>query len=136
MTEHTNARPLGSEVEQLPRLGAELLAQARDHPARRAARTIHSGSSLRVTVIALLSGSELAEHDAPPAATLQVLQGEVRLHWQGDERILQDGEITDIPPVRHALMARTDAVVLLTVALQAGVGTRAEASPSSHQGTA
>lgn len=120
MTERTHARPAGSEVEQLSRLATELLAQAGEHPAHRAARTIHSGSSLRATVIALLSGTELAEHDAPPAATLQVLEGEVRLHWQGDERILSEGEITDIPPVRHALMARTDAVVLLTVALLAG----------------
>jgi quercetin dioxygenase-like cupin family protein len=120
MTEHTNPRPAGSEVEQLSRLQAELLAQAREHPAHRAARTIHSGSSLRATVIALLSGTELAEHDAPPAATLQVLEGEVRLHWQGDERVLHAGEITDIPPVRHALTAGSDAVVLLTVALLAG----------------
>ena len=120
MTEHTTARPLGSEIEQLPRLGAELLAQARDHPAQRAARTIHSGSALRATVIALVSGTELAEHDAPAAATLQVLHGQVRLHWHDDERILDEGEITDIPPARHALLARTDAVVLLTVALHAG----------------
>ncbi len=119
MTEHTNTRPLGSEVERLPRLAAELLEQARDHPAQRAARTIHSGSSLRATVIALVSGTELAEHDAPPAATLQVLQGQVRLHWDDGERILDQGEITDIPPARHALLARTDAVVLLTVALRA-----------------
>lgn len=120
MTEHTNTRPLGSDVEQLPRLGAELLEQARDHPSQRAARTIHSGTLLRATVIALVSGTELAEHDAPPAATLQVIQGQVRLHWQDGERILDQGEITDIPPARHALLARTDAVVLLTVALQAG----------------
>ncbi|MDQ2758528.1 MAG: hypothetical protein M3Y71_18555 [Actinomycetota bacterium] len=120
MTEHTNTRPVGSEVEQLPRLAVQLLEQARAHPSQRAARTIHSGSSLRATVIALVSGTELAEHEAPPAATLQVLQGQVRLHWQEGERILDDGEITDIPPARHALLARTDAVVLLTVALQAG----------------
>ncbi|WP_295693796.1 LuxR family transcriptional regulator [Lapillicoccus sp.] len=129
MTEHTNTRPIGSEVEQLPRLAAELLEQARDHPAQRAARTIHSGSLLRATVIALVSGTELAEHDAPPAATLQVVQGQVRLYWEHGERVLDQGEITDIPPARHALQARTDAVVLLTVALQAGPAEEATARP-------
>lgn len=121
MTEHTNTRPTGTEIVMLPQLAAELLEQARDHPSQRAARTIHSGSSLRATVIALVSGTELAEHDAPPAATLQALLGQVRLHWQDGERILDPGDITDIPPARHALLARTDAVVLLTVALQTGV---------------
>ncbi len=121
MTEHTNTRPVGSEVEQLPRLGVELLELARDHSSQRAARTIHSGDLLRATVIALVSGTELAEHDAPAAATLQVLHGQVRLHWHDGERILDQGEITDIPPARHALRANTDAVVLLTVALQSGL---------------
>lgn len=120
MTEHTNTRPPGCEVEHLPRLGTELLEQALAHPAHRAARTIHSGSALRATVIALLSSSELAEHDAPPAATLQVVQGQVRLRWPEGERTLGQGEVTDIPPARHSLLALTDAVVLLTVALHAG----------------
>lgn len=44
----------------------------------------------------------------------------MRLRWHDGERTLEQGEITDIPPARHALLALTDAVVLLTVALHAG----------------
>jgi len=117
MTEQTNPRPDGTDVVRLADLGADLLERARSHDSRRAAQTIHSGSSMRATVIALTTGAELAEHEAPPAATLQVISGQVRLHWAEQERRLCDGEITDIPAHRHALTALTDTVVLLTVAL-------------------
>ena len=47
----------------------------------RAAHTVHGGHehSLRQTVIALAAGHELAEHESPGEATLQVLRGHVRL---------------------------------------------------------
>ena len=117
MTEHTNARPLGTEIVRLTELAAQLLDQAKDHPSQRTAQTIHSGSSMRATVIALAEGAELAEHEPPTAATLQVISGQVRLHWGDQEALLRDGDITDIPSHRHALTSLTDAVVLLTVAL-------------------
>ena len=117
MTEQTNARPQGTDIVRLTDLAAQLLGQAKAHPSQRAAQTIHSGSSMRATVIALAAGAELAEHESPPAATLQVISGQVRLHWGDQEALLRDGEITDIPPHRHALKSLTDAVVLLTVAL-------------------
>jgi quercetin dioxygenase-like cupin family protein len=72
---------------------------------------------MRATVIALASGAELAEHESPPAATLQMISGEARLHTAGQAWLLHDGEVVAIPPERHALSAITDAVVLLTVAL-------------------
>jgi len=117
MTEQTNPRPEGTEVVRLGDLADQLLDQARAHDSQRAAQTIHSGSSMRATAIALAEGAELGEHEAPPAATLQVIRGKVRLHWADQDLTLCDGEITDIPAHRHALSALTDAVVLLTVAL-------------------
>lgn len=50
-------------------------------------------------MLALQSGEQLAEHDAPGAATLHVLRGHIQ-----------------IPPMRHRLESLADAVVLLTVA--------------------
>ncbi len=117
MTEQRNDRPSGTEIVKLEDLAGRLLDQARGHDSHRAAQTIHSGSSMRATVIALADGAELAEHESPPAATLQVISGRVRLHWAGAESQLSEGQITDIPPERHALTAMTDAAVLLTVAL-------------------
>ncbi|MBM7369314.1 cupin [Gordonia hydrophobica] len=104
---------------QLPALVDELLAEARAAGSGRAARTVrgHTDHRLRQTVIALCGGSELSDHESPGEATLQVLAGTVRLtapdgDWSGGP-----GSLTDIPPVRHGLVADTDAAVLLTVAL-------------------
>jgi quercetin dioxygenase-like cupin family protein len=117
-TETTHARATGSDgVVRLADLAVRLLGTARAHDSRRAAETISSGPSMRATVIALASGAELAEHESPPAATLQVISGQARLHTAGQAWLLHDGEVVAIPPERHALSAITDVVVLLTVAL-------------------
>lgn len=106
-----------NDVVRLSDLADELLALAREHHSRRAARTILSAASMRATVIALAAEAELAEHEAPPAATLQVVHGEGELA-AGDQRwTLAAGDIITIPQQRHSLLATTDAVVLLTVAL-------------------
>ena len=74
----------------LSTLAHEHLEAARSSSSARSARTIHGGHdrSLRETVIALLAGHELAEHESPGEATLQVLEGRVRLSaedesWEG-----------------------------------------------------
>ncbi len=105
-----NATSLPDTVEQT-------LASAREASSGRAADTIHGGHehALRQTVIALLAGHELAEHESPGEATLQVLAGRVRLTsgdgaWEGEV-----GELAVIPDARHALYAVEDSAVLLTV---------------------
>jgi quercetin dioxygenase-like cupin family protein len=110
MTEHP-------EVTEIHAVATELLHQARGHHSRRAARTLVTGASLRVTLVALAEGADLAEHDAPTAATLQVLTGQVRLHTHSREWTLDGGRLATIPTQRHGLHAITDSAVLLTVAL-------------------
>ena len=67
--------------------------------------------------MALAAGAELAEHDPPPAATLQVLSGSLRLHAGSRSWSLSGADLVPIPRARHGLQAVTDTVVLLTVAL-------------------
>ncbi|WP_308425890.1 MULTISPECIES: hypothetical protein [Actinokineospora] len=98
-------------------LAAALLDEARRAPAHRAAKTLVSNQVQRATLIALTEGAELAEHNAPPAATLHVLSGQVRLHTQDESWELAEGHLAPVPPRRHGVLARTDAVVLLTVAM-------------------
>ena len=105
------------DAVRLSNLAEQLLADARDHHSRRSARTIQSATSMRATVIALLAEAELAEHEPPPAATLQVVSGEVMLAAGERQWPLAAGEVMTIPQQRHSLVAITDAVVLLTVAL-------------------
>ena len=105
------------ESTSLSSLVLEVLDDARGAASGRSARTIHGGHdhALRETVIPLLSGRELSEHESPGEATLQVLQGRVEL-TSGDDRweSAAGGHVT-IPDARHALLALEDAVVLLTV---------------------
>ena len=65
----------------LTALADEQIAAARASSAGRSARTIHGGHThaLRQTVLALLAGQALGEHESPGEATLQVLVGRVRL---------------------------------------------------------
>ncbi|AWB93121.1 cupin domain-containing protein [Aeromicrobium chenweiae] len=94
------------------------MAAAREATSGRAATTIYGGQEhdLRQTLIALVAGRSLGEHDAPGEATLQVLSGEVRLNAGDDSWDGATGDYLVIPPSRHDLLAVSDAVVLLTVA--------------------
>jgi len=114
-----NDHPPGrsGEAVRLGDLAQELLADAGQHHSRRSARTILSAASMRATVIALLSDAELAEHEPPPAATLHVVLGDVVLIAGEQRRALSAGDVMTIPQQRHSLVATTDSVVLLTVAL-------------------
>jgi quercetin dioxygenase-like cupin family protein len=100
-------------------------ARAREHleravaaPTGRSAETIYGGHEhvLRQTLIALRSGTTLAEHENPGEATVLVLRGRVRLRSGDDAWEGMAGDLLAVPPARHSLEALQDAVVLLTVA--------------------
>ena len=101
----------------LQALGRQLRRAAGDTGSGRAADTVHGGheKALRQTVVALMAGQALAEHENPGEATVLVLDGRVRMiagedSWEGRE-----GDLIIVPPARHRLEAMTDATVLLTV---------------------
>lgn len=99
-------------------IGHELLQEARGSAAAgRAARTVVARQGLRATVIALRAGHQLAQHDSPGSATLVVLEGRAVLREANREWPLSVNDIMAVPPLRHSLLAETDAVVLLTVRL-------------------
>ena len=105
------------ESVSLNELASEKLAEARTSHSGRAAHTIHGGHNheLRQTVLALLADHDLSEHDSPGEATLQVLQGHVRLTAGDDTWDGKTGDYVAIPLIRHGLHAVQDSVVMLTV---------------------
>lgn len=107
-----------AQVRNLAAMAADLLERAAAAPAGRAALTLVTGAGapLKQTMLALRSGEHLAEHDAPGAATLQVMRGRVRLLTNGERWELGEGDHIQIPAARHRLESLEDAAVLLTVA--------------------
>jgi quercetin dioxygenase-like cupin family protein len=106
------------EKSSLTALVRQQLIHARAASAGRSAQTVYGGHEhvLRQTLIALLSGQQLEEHEGPGEATVHVLHGRVRLNcgdtaWEGSP-----GDLIVVPDARHSLEALEDSAVLLTVA--------------------
>src|SRR5690349_7380099 len=94
----------------------EELEAARRSSAQRASRTVVGGHErvLRQTLVAILAGAELAEHENPGEATLYVIEGRVRLTAGADTWEARSGDLIEVPPARHSLKAVEDSAVLLT----------------------
>ncbi|MBV9162350.1 MAG: cupin domain-containing protein [Pseudonocardiales bacterium] len=102
----------------LDALAREELQAARQASSGRSSRTVFGGHEqvLRQTVIALLAGRALGEHESPGEATVHVLRGRVRLRSGDDAWDARQGDLLLVPAAVHGLEATEDAVVLLTVA--------------------
>jgi quercetin dioxygenase-like cupin family protein len=106
------------DTVDLHQLSADLLERAAGERAHRAASTLpHPVDGLRQTLIALLGGAELGEHESPGPASLLVLRGRVRV-VAGDETVeIGTHQFSPVPDRRHSLHADEDSVVLLSVAI-------------------
>lgn len=93
-----------------------LLEKARSASAGRASHMVVGGpqTEMTQTLIALTYQTRLADHENPGEATLLVLEGEVELGIEEESWTARKGEIVAIPDARHHLIAKSDAVVLLT----------------------
>jgi quercetin dioxygenase-like cupin family protein len=113
----------------LDAIAREQLAAARRSSAARSATTVFGGHerAMRQTVIALLAGHALAEHENPGEATVYVIAGRIEISagtevWEG-----RAGDLLVVPDAPHALRALEDAVVMLTAVPRAHI-----AHPASH----
>jgi quercetin dioxygenase-like cupin family protein len=106
------------QKQSLTALARHHLDTASSSSSGRSAHTIYGGHErvLRQTLVALVAGVILDEHENPGEATVQVLHGRVSLvagdyRWNGSP-----GDLITIPESRHSLEAVESSVVLLTVA--------------------
>jgi quercetin dioxygenase-like cupin family protein len=106
------------EKWSLTALADGLLSQALSGSSRRGMRTVDGGRPhlLFQTMIALVRGQSLDEHDNPGEATVQVLRGRVRVTAGEDTTDASPGQLLIVPDARHIVTALEDAVLLLTVA--------------------
>jgi quercetin dioxygenase-like cupin family protein len=113
MTQETPTTPA-----TLLAIGDEQLEKARRASNGRASTTVHRGSRLRQTLVALVAGTRLGEHASPGDATVLCLRGHVALSAGEREVDVPEGALLDVPSQRHDLRALEDSLVVLTV----GVG--------------
>ncbi|WP_192907024.1 cupin [Glycomyces paridis] len=101
-------------MDDLNELAGDHLNRARAAAHGRSAVLVLHDGPLRQSLIALVSGTALSEHEAPDAGSLLVMRGRVRLESAGGEVEVGEGELAAIPRERHGLTALADSVVLLT----------------------
>ena len=96
------------------------LDNARSASSGRSAEAVYGGHEhvMRQTLIALAAGQELAEHESPGEATLQVLEGRLRLKSGSDSWDGVAGDLLIIPDAPHSVLAVTDTAVLLTTVVK------------------
>lgn len=96
----------------------ELTAQAANSANGRGARTVYGGHEavLRQTVIAMTTGTVLAEHENPGDATVLVLSGRFRLVSGADSWEGRQHDLLLVPHARHSLDCLENGAVLLSVA--------------------
>jgi len=79
-------------------------------------RTIHQDKNVKVVLFGFAGGQELSQHMASVPAMIQIIQGDVRFTFDGDERELSAGSWAYMEAnTPHAVYARSDAVMLLTM---------------------
>ncbi|WP_431981665.1 cupin [Streptomyces qinglanensis] len=101
-------------MDDVTALAAEHLALARKDPHGRSAYLFLHDGPLRQSVIALTEGSSLEEHNTPPAASVHVLQGRIRLTEGSADQDVAAGQIQRVPHLRHGVLALEDTVFVLT----------------------
>ncbi|NGO73523.1 cupin [Streptomyces boncukensis] len=101
-------------MDDLTTLSDEHMALAAQDARGRSAHLFLQDGPLRQSVIALVSGAALDEHSAPPAASLHVLRGYVRVTSASGHQEVAAGQVQRIPQERHGVTAMEDSVLLLT----------------------
>ena len=120
MTGHTYLRTHDLEAEHmLLDLGeavTELHGVAEPGQSRRGVTLVKQGG-MSVVLTHLHAGGELQEHAAPGAATVQVLDGRVRMHIGDDSIEAGAGRLVAFNSgVAHSVEALEDSTLLLTLA--------------------
>lgn len=83
----------------------------------RSSRTLVKEGPLRLTVVALGAGGELAAHRAPGVVTIHVLEGEISLAVAGTDHEMKPKDLLVMEPgVEHSARSAGGGVFLLTVA--------------------
>ena len=97
-----------------------LLAEAREANIRHAGRTLVKEGPLRLTLVGFAAGGSLREHKAGGPVSIEVLIGEVEVKvGDGTQKLSERQTLVLDAKVTHSLTAAGEAVILLTIGMQA-----------------
>lgn len=97
---------------------ATLIEKARASSSGRAAKTLVKQGALRSTISSLRRGTQLSEHAAAGAVSIQVLRGRVRFESDGAEQVAGPGGVVMFDEnVPHSATALADSSILITTAM-------------------
>ena len=107
---------LGEEIEELRR-------DLRSSSGHRSAKTLAKAGSLRVTLVVLEANAALEPEASGGGATIQVLDGRLRVQTDGSVSELGPGELAVLEQnLREPIQAAERAAFLITVAWPEGKG--------------
>lgn len=79
-------------------------------------RTIHRDDHVKIVLFGFAGGQELSQHTASVPAIVEILRGDARVTLDGEEKELSAGSWVYMEAkLPHAIYARTDVVMLLTM---------------------
>ncbi len=79
-------------------------------------RTIHRDDNVNIEVLAFAGGQQLSQHTASVPAIIEILQGDARITLDTEEREFSTGSWAYMEAnLPHAVYARTDVIMLLTM---------------------
>jgi quercetin dioxygenase-like cupin family protein len=79
-------------------------------------RTLHRDDRVKIVLFGFAGGQELSQHTAAVPAIFEIVRGEARITLDGEEKELAAGSWVFMDAnLPHAVYARTDVVMLLTM---------------------
>ena len=102
-------------------MAEKLMEEATSATSGRASLTLAHGTEMTLVLVALKSGTTLEEHQAPVAATVITLSGNIIFTTSGEKITLeQDEAVAFTADVLHAVYASEDSAFLIVIG---GTGT-------------
>lgn len=113
---HSKPPPHGVALD-LDTIDRELRQDSQYQHSGHAARTLLRVPDLRVVLLVVKAGSEIAEHRAPGAGSIHVISGHLRVRFPDRAVDVPSGQLLMLEPgLRHAVEASEDSAFVLTLA--------------------
>jgi len=110
------------------------LAKIRARNAEVSSTTLLKTDTLRIVLMALRAGAKLHEHHADGRMSVQVLEGEIDFSTENMQSQLAPGMLVSLgAKVPHEVLARSHAVLLLTIAWPSPESPAEQAEASAHR---